>query len=74
MMQAHPNCQGPEGHVCQAPSGRPCYEDGCEEPAGTLWGPNWCTVHDQARIELIGHQMLDLQSAQGELIDRAEET
>lgn len=46
MADAHPNCT--EGHTCQVPSGRPCVERGCTEPAGTLWGPLWCPDHDRA--------------------------
>lgn len=68
-MPAHPNCRGPEGHVCQVPSGRPCYETGCEKEAGTLWGPHWCPDHDMERIERISAQMKDLQRAAGELIN-----
>jgi hypothetical protein len=73
MMGAHPNCQGPGGHVCQVPSNRLCYEPECVEPAGTLWGPHWCPEHDQDRIERIGRQMQDLQSALGELVNRGKD-
>lgn len=48
---AHPNCR--EGHVCQKPSGRPCIERGCYQPAGTLWGPLWCPAHDEERLNRI---------------------
>ena len=53
MDQSHPNCT--EGHVCQEPSGRTCL--GCDEPAGTIWGPYWCPEHDKERLAEhgIGH-------------------
>lgn len=73
MMPAHPRCQGPEGHVCQVPSHKPCYEKGCEEPAGTLWGPHWCPRHDQERINRISAQMQDMQRALGELVNREQQ-
>lgn len=72
-MPAHPRCQGPEGHVCQVPSHKPCYEKGCEEPAGTLWGPHWCPRHDQERINRISAQMQDMQRALGELVNREQQ-
>lgn len=72
-MPAHPNCQGPDGHVCQVPSNKPCYEKDCTEPAGTLWGPHWCPDHDQERIERITAQMKDMQAALGELVSRGKD-
>lgn len=48
---AHPKCTG--GHVCQQPSGRLCVEQGCNEAAGTLWGPYWCPEHDRQRLDRI---------------------
>lgn len=50
---SHPKRQTEAGHVCQKPSGRSCYEQGCDRPAGTLWGPYWCPEHDQERLERI---------------------
>ena len=58
---SHPNCT--DGHVCQKPSGRACIERGCDEPAGTLWGPMWCPEHDKERLERIGGQLVSLQAA-----------
>ena len=53
-VRSHPNCWTDAGHVCQEPSGKPCIEAGCGEPAGTLWGPLWCPGHDVERLERIG--------------------
>lgn len=49
--RSHPNCV--DGHVCQEPSGRACIEHGCDQQAGTLWGPLWCPDHDFERLERI---------------------
>lgn len=57
--KAHPTCWTEAGHCCQKPSGQPCIEDGCNEPAGTIWGPHWCPDHDAERIDLVMNQMLD---------------
>ena len=51
--RAHPNCHGPDGHVCQKPSGVRCVEAGCNEPAGTLWGDLWCPAHDMERLDRV---------------------
>jgi hypothetical protein len=48
---SHPRCT--DGHICQQPSGRACDVRGCQEPAGTLWGPYWCPDHDKQRLERI---------------------
>lgn len=48
---AHPKCDN--GHICQQPSGRVCVEAGCDQPAGTLWGPMWCPDHDRERLDRI---------------------
>ena len=48
---SHPNCTA--GHVCQRPSGRECIERGCQEAAGTIWGPYWCPEHDRERLDRI---------------------
>lgn len=32
---------------------RSCIERGCDEPAGTPWGPHWCADHDDARLERV---------------------
>lgn len=49
--RSHPNCWGPQGHVCQEPSGRGCID--CGQPAGTLWGPYWCPDCDAKRLDRI---------------------
>lgn len=53
--RAHPDCHGPAGHVCQKPSGRHCLV--CSEPAGTLWGPNFCPRCDMERLDRITRQL-----------------
>lgn len=30
-------------------SGQRCWEDGCDDPAGTAWGPHFCPKHDMER-------------------------
>ncbi len=30
-----------------------CIERGCNEPAGTPWGPLWCAEHDAQRLARI---------------------
>jgi hypothetical protein len=51
--RSHPKCWGPQGHICQEPSGRACIEKGCDQPAGTHWGPYWCPEHDVERLDRI---------------------
>jgi len=51
--RAHPKCHGPDGHVCQKLSGKVCVERGCDEAAGTTWGPLWCPVHDMERLDRV---------------------
>lgn len=60
---SHPNCG--DGHVCQRPSGRTCYERGCNEPAGTIWGPHWCPDHDRERLDSISAGMADVLATLG---------
>lgn len=50
---SHPNCVRPDGHTCVQPSGRVCIETGCDQPAGTGWGPYWCPEHDAERLDRI---------------------
>jgi len=61
--RAHPKCHTTAGHVCQEPSGRTCIEDGCGEPAGTLWGPLWCPEHDQDRLDRISASLTAIYAA-----------
>lgn len=65
MMRAHPRCidwqTGDYVHICHQPSGKECFEDGCTEPAGTLWTPHWCPDHDVERIDRISAQLLGTQ-------------
>lgn len=57
---AHPQCVSAGEHVCQHPSGRGCVETGCDKPAGTWWGPNWCPEHDKERLDRVTGQFLAL--------------
>lgn len=54
--RSHPKCwTGIEyDHKCHDYSGRRCIEAGCEEPAGTPWGPLWCPDCDVQRLDRIG--------------------
>jgi hypothetical protein len=52
-------------HICREPSGRVCIEKGCEEPAGTGWGPYWCPDHDVERLDNISAGLRDIASALG---------
>lgn len=51
MNDSHPDCD-PQ-HVCHRPSGRTCHTEGCNQPAGTTWGPYWCPQHDKERLDRI---------------------
>jgi hypothetical protein len=37
-----------------------CIEPGCEERAGTAWGPYWCFKHNVERIRRIDAQLRSL--------------
>lgn len=58
--RSHPRCERPNGHTCQKPSGRACIEGGCNEAAGTDWGPMWCPEHDADRLDHVSRQMESL--------------
>jgi hypothetical protein len=58
MSKSHPKCWGPEGHVCQKPSGRACID--CGRPAGTLWGPLWCPDCDVSRLDGISASLASI--------------
>lgn len=34
-------------------TGKTCIEPGCNEPAGTAWGPHWCWRHNAERLDRI---------------------
>lgn len=56
MGRSHPKCWTGDGYaheVCRKPSGRPCVEPGCDDDAGTLWGPLWCPTHDVERLDRV---------------------
>lgn len=60
---SHPRCTRPTGHTCQQPSGRTCIEAGCDEPAGTLWGPVWCPEHDAVRLDQCSAGLAEIEAA-----------
>ena len=39
---------------------RICIERGCNEIAGTPWGPYWCAMHDEERRARIERELLAL--------------
>lgn len=41
-------------------SGKPCVESGCDEPAGTAWGPYFCVRHNAARLDRISASLAAL--------------
>lgn len=53
MSKAHPKCWEFGGHICHKPSGRVCCVAGCDNPAGTLWGPYFCPRHDVERLDRV---------------------
>ena len=55
-----PNNPGnsPEYHA-----GKPCIEEGCDEPAGTWWSPHWCFKHNVERIRRITRQMEEFEAS-----------
>ena len=55
--RSHLVCHGPDGHVCQEPSGRTCIKKGCDRPVGTLWGPLWCPEHAEELLEDLTTQL-----------------
>lgn len=57
---SHPGCSEATGHVCHQPSGLRCVEPGCEQPAGTRWGPHWCPDHDAERLDRISASLVAL--------------
>lgn len=66
---AEPHAKCSEGHICQEPSGRVCCEPGCDEQAGTWWGPYWCPEHDKERLYRISRSF---ESMMAELTGHAE--
>jgi Zn finger protein HypA/HybF involved in hydrogenase expression len=58
---SHPKCWGPDGHVCQKPSGRKCID--CGQPAGTDWGPYWCPDCDVKRLDKISDNLESIVAA-----------
>ncbi len=54
---SHEQCMSAGKHICQEPSGRRCYAQPCEKPAGTRWGPYWCPEHDKERLDRISENL-----------------
>ena len=48
-----------EERASLAPSGRKCVD--CGKPAGTPWGPHFCSDCDDKRIERINRGMAEIQ-------------
>ena len=62
---SHQQCWAGAGyeHVCQEPSGKPCIERGCDEAAGTWWGPHWCPAHDVERLDRVSAGFASIRDA-----------
>ena len=45
-----------EGNSSKHHTGKPCIELGCNNPAGTAWGPHWCFECNVKRISRISGQ------------------
>ena len=63
---SHPNCHTQAGHTCQESSGRECIEVGCRNAAGTHWGPLWCPVHDEERLDRITRNLEEIVASFGD--------
>lgn len=46
-----------KGNSSKYHTGKPCIEPGCNEPAGTAWGPYWCQKHNAERLNRISEQL-----------------
>lgn len=60
---SHRQCREAGRHICHQASGRRCIEDGCENAAGTLWGPLWCPEHDVERLDRITASLEDIRTS-----------
>ncbi len=49
-----------EGNSAKYHTGKPCIEEGCENPAGTWWSPVWCFHCNVERIDRISRQMNEI--------------
>jgi hypothetical protein len=63
---AHRTCMVEGKHVCQEPSGRTCVESGCDQDAGTWWGPYWCPDCDKERLDRISSLLDEIAASFGE--------
>lgn len=43
-------------------TGELCIVNGCEHPAGTVWGPPWCFECNVIRIKRITKQMEEIEA------------
>jgi len=48
-----------EGYSAKYKKGKPCWERGCNEPAGSFWG-DWCFKHNVARMKRIDASFKDI--------------
>lgn len=71
--EAHAYCVQNGAHICQKPSGRTCIEQGCEQAAGTLWGPLWCPEHDKERLDRVLAGFAAVEAAFAELAAQIEQ-
>ena len=42
-----------EGNSAKYHTGKPCIENGCTNPAGTVWSPYWCFQCNVKRMRRI---------------------
>jgi hypothetical protein len=57
-----PEC---EGNSAKYHTGKRCIESGCNEPAGTAWGPYWCVKHNVERLNRVSTEIAQLRAAFG---------
>lgn len=51
------NDKNAEGNSSKYHTGKPCINEGCENPAGTSWSPYWCIDCNIERMDHISDQM-----------------
>lgn len=68
-------CRDPD-HPGNSPAhhtGKTCIREGCDEPAGTAWGPYWCMKHNVERMDQISSALDTMieKAKFNELVDKA---